>query len=374
MKRKIIKYIAFFISITFIFYCKSEQTYAYSIKEEKPPAVNARYSIAVDAKTKVVLYEKDSQALVPMASTTKIMTALVALKYGKVDSKFTISSKSAGIRGSTVGYKKDESITLKELLYGLMLRSGNDAAIAIAEGISGSVEEFLKLMNEYAIEIGMTNTHFESPHGLDSDFHYTTAYDLALITTEAKELPLFNEIVQTKDIDSTTSGFTRSYHNINKILWLLPFSDGVKTGYTGDAGKCLVTSVKINGNDVIIVVLNSVDRWNVTKKITEYIEKSYTYQKISSKDQVVSEVQVKAGKEKLKLINREDILVPIKNGSAFKVKIINPKNLNAPIIKTSKCGSLNVFQEDKLIFSKELYASNNVRKKNLIERLFGKTA
>ena len=228
--------------------------------------VDARCAIALGAKSKVVLYEKNAYELVPMASTTKIMTILVALKYGNLDKELEISSKSATMRGSTVGYKKGEKIKLKELLFGLMLRSGNDAAIAIAEGISGSVEEFAKLMNEYANEIGVINTHFQSPHGLDSDEHYTTAYDLAVVTAKAQETKLFNEIVSAKDVDGKTYGFTRSYHNINKILWEIPEANGVKTGFTGKAGKCLVTSAKVQGNDVIVVVLNCTPRWKETKK------------------------------------------------------------------------------------------------------------
>jgi D-alanyl-D-alanine carboxypeptidase len=127
--------------------------------------VSARCAVALDSKSKIVLYEKNAYELVPMASTTKIMTSLIALKYGDLDRKIEISSKAASMRGSVVGFKKGEQISLKELIYGLMLRSGNDAAIAIAEGISGSVEEFAKLMNEYAGEVGVINTHFETPHG-----------------------------------------------------------------------------------------------------------------------------------------------------------------------------------------------------------------
>lgn len=272
--------------------------------------VDARCAIAMDSKSKCVLYEKNAEMLVPIASTTKIMTTLVALKYGNLDTKYEVSPKAASIRGSKVGYKKGEQISLKELLYGLMLRSGNDAAITIAEGISGSVEKFCELMNEYAIEIGAFNSHFESPHGLDSQNHYSTAYDLARITAKAKENKLFNEIVGVKDVDEKQNGFTRSYHNINKILYQIPNANGVKTGYTGGAGKCLVTSVKENDDDVIIVVLNCTPRWKETKKIYDFVKENYDFKKLASKDQVLDNIEDNRG-NKVKLVCNNDLVIPV---------------------------------------------------------------
>jgi serine-type D-Ala-D-Ala carboxypeptidase (penicillin-binding protein 5/6) len=334
--------------------------------------VNARTAVAIDAKTKVILYEKDAQMLVPMASTTKIMTALVALSYGDLEKKVEISSRASSIRGSTVGYKKGEIVPLKELIYGLMLRSGNDAAIAIAEGIAGSVEEFLKLMNEYANQIGVYNTHFESPHGLDSQNHYSTAYDLAVITAKAKENEIFNEIVKSKDVEGSAHGFTRSFHNINKILWQLENATGVKTGYTGLAGKCLVTSVKIKEKDVVIVVLNSPDRWKETKKINDYVEKNYDYKKFFSKGDVVVEIAIENEEKKVKLIADEDIIIPVKHDLNYEVKVAEPSfKLQLPIKKDSLLGSVDIYSQDKKIYTKPLVAEKDIKKKALIRRLLG---
>jgi D-alanyl-D-alanine carboxypeptidase len=331
--------------------------------------VNARTAVAIDSKSKIILFEKDAHMLVPMASTTKIMTALVALSYGDLDRKIEISSKAANINGSTVGYRKGEFIPLKELIYGLMLRSGNDAAIAISEGIAGSVEEFVKLMNEYANQIGVYSTHFESPHGLDSENHYSTAYDLAVVTSKARENKLFNDIVQSKDVDGKELGFTRSYHNINKILWQLPNATGVKTGYTGNAGKCLVTSVDIKGNDVVIVVLNSPSRWKETQKINDYVVKNYEYKKLFSKGDIIAEVPVENGKENAKLVTDEDINIPVKQGSNYEVKISKPSfKVNAPVKANSKLGSFSVLVQNKNIYTKHLVAEKNVEKKNVIRR------
>lgn len=327
--------------------------------------VDARSAVAIDSKSKVVVYEKNAYELIPMASTTKIMTTLVALKYGNLDRKMEISPKAAAIRGSIVGYKKGEKISLKELLYGLMLRSGNDAAIAIAEGMSGSVEEFAKLMNEYASEIGIVNTHFETPHGLDKDEHYSTAYDLALVTSVAKENPLFNEIVSAKDVDGSKNGFTRSYHNINKILWEIPEANGVKTGYTGKAGKCLVTSTNVQGSDVVIVVLNCVGRWKETKKIHEYVDKNYEFKKMFSKGDSAGDVVLDKGT--IKLEHKDDLVIPTKKDHEYTVKVLKPEKVNHTINKGDKIGTLCIYEDGKIIYSDHLQAANTLKVKKFFK-------
>ena len=169
MKKIFKMYLSLCLSIFFLFTSFEEKVYANDMY------INAISAIALDCETKIVLYEKNAYNPIEIASTTKIMTTLVAIKCGDLNKKVSISQKAASIRGSEIGLREGEEITLKELMYGLMLRSGNDAAIAIAEGVSGSVDEFLKLMNEYALEIGLLNSNFESPHGLDSLNHYSTA-------------------------------------------------------------------------------------------------------------------------------------------------------------------------------------------------------
>lgn len=233
--------------------------------------VNARSAIALDKESGTVLYEQNAYEIVPMASTTKILTSLIAIEQGNLDKKVTISKKAASVRGSTVGYKENEEIVLKELIFGLMFKSGNDAAIAIAEELGGSTEGFAEIMNHYARGIGILDSHFESPHGLDSSQHYSSAYDLAILTSKGMDYDLFREIVGTKQIVKEKYNFTKDYNNINKILWKIPGANGVKTGYTGQAGKCLVSSINNNGKDVIIVVLNCPDRWNVTEKIYQHV-------------------------------------------------------------------------------------------------------
>jgi len=359
MTKKFKIYLSLFLGLFLLSTSLVQNVYAYDIN------INAVSAIALDCDSKRVLYEKNAYTPIEIASTTKIITALVAIKCGDLNKKIIVSEKAASIRGSEIGLKKGEVITLKELLYGLLLRSGNDASIAIAEGISGSVDEYLKLMNEYALEIGLLNSNFESPHGLDSSNHYSTAYDLALITAKAKEVKFFNDIVGSKDIDAKEYNFTRSYHNINKILYLLPNSTGVKTGFTGKAGKCLVTSVKIQNRDVIIVTLNCTPRWKETEKINNYIEKNYEYKKLINKDNVLESLKVENSNDSVQIVSNKDIIFPIKSDEKIEVKIKKPLyKMYAPIQAGQKVGMVEVYADSKLLYTQALVNKNTVEKKS----------
>lgn len=282
--KKYIKHITVIVlSIIFIqMFCVN----VYAKEKEVKFKVDARCAIALDKETKEVLFQQNAYEIVPMASTTKILTALIAIEQGDLDKKVTISKKAASIRGSKVGYRAGEEIALKELVFGLMFKSGNDAAIAIAESLGGSIEGFADIMNHYARGIGLLDSHFESPHGLDSQNHYSSAYDLAMLTCKGMDYDLFREIVGSKSISKDKYNFTRDYNNINKILWLIPEANGVKTGYTGGAGKCLVSSMRNNNKDIIIVVLNCPDRWKVTEKIYNHVKEAVAFENISMKELV----------------------------------------------------------------------------------------
>ncbi len=273
-----IKKIFIFFSI-FTLFVGNNNVYA---KDNKFKA-DARCAIAMERQSKTILFEQNAYEIVPMASTTKILTALIAIEEGNLDKEVLITKNASCVRGSKVGYKCGEYIKLKELVYGLMFRSGNDAAIAIAEDMGGSIEGFSEMMNHYARSIGILDSHFQSPHGLDSSRHYSSAYDLALLTCKAMELPLFREIVGSKTILKDKYDFSRDYNNINKILWMIPEANGVKTGYTGAAGRCLVSSIKNNDKDIIIVVLNCPERWSVTQKIYENIKDNIAFEGINIK-------------------------------------------------------------------------------------------
>ena len=281
--------------------------------------VNARCAIAMDSKTKQVLFEQNADEIVPMASTTKILTALIAITQGNLDKEVTISKNASSIRGSKVKYAAGEKIKLRELLYGLLYKSGNDAAIAIAEDIGGSIEGFANIMNDYARSLGLINSHFESPHGLDSPKLYTCAYDLALLTTKAMENKTFCEICGTKTILKDNSGFTRDYNNINKILYKIPEANGVKTGYTGQAGKCLVSSIKHAERNIVIVVLNCSDRWNVTEQIYKYVIDNYCFKADNMKDVLKSSEFINLGT----IIQDTDFEYGFKGEGSVEVEVFN---------------------------------------------------
>lgn len=327
------------------------------LKEIKVSALSA---VAIDAKTGSILYDKGSHTILPMASTTKIATALVALKYGDLDKTVEISKNAQNVKGSKVGYKKGENITIKELLYGLLFKSGNDAAIAISEGVAGSVDGFIELMNEYALNIGLLDTSFSTPHGLDKEEHYSTAYDLALLTVKAKENETFSKIVSSKSISKDEMKFTRDYNNINKLLWQIPEANGVKTGYTGNAGKCLVSSISYDNNDVIIVVLNCNERWKETKNIYDYVCRKYEYKKIFSKDDIVKEVEIKDGIDKIGGYIKEDIVVPIEKGGKEDVNVVINENIKAPIKKDDIIGSIIIKSQEKIIYEGIMYSKEDV--------------
>ena len=248
--------------------------------------LNSKSCIILDRKSKDVLYGKNEKNKVKMASTTKIMTAIVVIENADLNKTVEISKKSASTGGSRLGLKTSDKITINHLLYGLMLCSGNDAAVALAESVAGSISSFANLMNNKAIELGLENTHFETPHGLDSDNHYTTAYELALLTDYALKNSTFFKIVGTKNYTININGSPKNLTNTNELLGNLNGVYGVKTGFTNGANRCLVTSCKRGDMDIICVVLGADTKKFRTQdsiKLIEYVFNTYTYINIENK-------------------------------------------------------------------------------------------
>lgn len=333
------------------------------INPSKPLRVSARNAIALDAKTKEVLWDQNGYEIVPMASTTKILTCLIAINYGNLDRKVTISKNAASIRGSTVGFRSGEEVTMRELLFGLMFRSGNDAAIAIAEDIGGSIEGFSNIMNDFAKSIGILDSHFESPHGLDSAKHYSSAYDLAILTSKSMEYPEFRECVGEKTISKDKYNFTRDYSNINKILHRIPEANGVKTGYTGGAGKCLVSSVNHNGRNIIIVVLNCVDRWNVTENIYKYVTANNEFITKSNKEILKEEELAGLGD----VIEEEDVTYGYKETDVAKVEVFNNNYINQGDI----LGKISIYDKKYEKFKSPLISNIDLSKEELDKIIMG---
>lgn len=247
-------------------------------------SVSASSAVLVETESGRVLYEKDADKRRPMASTTKIMTALVALENHDLDAPIKIPKEAVGIEGSSLYLVEGEVLTLRELLYALMLRSANDAAAAIAITVGGSVSDFADMMNEKAEEMGLTDTHFDNPHGLDSEEHYTTARELALITAEALKNEVFREIVSTYKKLLPLDGVPdrRLVVNHNRLLRTYDGCIGVKTGFTKKDGRCLVSAAERDGVRLIAVTLNAPNDWSDHKKMLDSGFASVKRVKISS--------------------------------------------------------------------------------------------
>ncbi len=340
-------------------------------KEIKVPKINAQAAIVIDAQSGRILFEKDAYKKRPMASTTKIMTGILAIENGNLNDTVTVSKRAASVWGSTIKLKEEEKLKLGDLLYGLMLRSGNDAAIAVAEHIGGSVENFLDMMNKKAIEIGAYSTSFKSPHGLDKDGHYTTPYDLALITRYALENKTFSDIVGTKSIYAAD----RDMRNTNEMLSMYSGADGVKTGYTGQAGRCLVTSATRDNFRIISVVLNAASRMKraeSSRSILDYSFKKFKPEKLISKEKSVRSVFVNKGiKNEVWLYPLEDITYPIseeeKNG--LEKKIICNSIFNAPIDSNVELGRIEIVVNNKVLASTPLITMESIRRKTIVDYL-----
>ena len=239
---------------------------------------NSRIALIYDRASGQILYEKNGKKQTPMASTTKIMTAIVVLENEDLTETVTINAKAAGIGGSRLGLKKNDKITVNDLLYGLMLRSGNDAAVALAIHVGGSIEGFANMMNEKAKEMRLTNSHFVVPHGLDNEGHFTTAYELAKMADYALKIDKFREIVSTKLTTININGYPKAINNTNQLLGSISGVYGVKTGFTNGAGRCLVTACKRGELDIITVIIGAYTtkiRTADTIKLIEYASKNY---------------------------------------------------------------------------------------------------
>ncbi|MGN0789143.1 MAG: D-alanyl-D-alanine carboxypeptidase family protein [Christensenellales bacterium] len=229
-------------------------------------------TIVVEQKSKRVLSSNNAHVRLAMASTTKIMTAMVVLdNIADVDVQMAIPQEAVGVEGSSVYLRRNEIWSIRDLLYALMLRSGNDAAVALSVAVGGSVQGFVDMMNAKTQELGLKDTHFTNPHGLHDDEHYTTAYDLAIMTAEAMNNQLFKTIVSAKSYVVEGNYTHDRYYlgNKNKMLLMMEGADGVKTGYTKNSGRCLVSSATREETQLICVVLNVHDMWNVSKNLLE---------------------------------------------------------------------------------------------------------
>ena len=329
------------------------------------PEMSAESYVVLDRTTGEVLFSKDETKRLPIASTTKMMTALVVVEnIDDLDRVVTVGAESCGIEGSSVNLYKGEKISVKDLLYALMLESANDAAVCLANATAGSVDEFASLMNDRAKSLGMHDTHFTNPHGLEDTEHYSTALDLAKLWQEAMKNDTLREIVATKTYKIELDGGDgyRFLSNHNRLLKTWECCVGGKTGFTKAAGRCLVTVSEKNGVELVVVTLNDPDDWKDHKSIAESAFSLYTKTRLAEVGKVCVDTSVVGGVDnKVVLSNKDGIEVFIKDVTKITTKLEAPRFLYAPINTLDKALGRIVFLYNGIeIASLPLYPSNEV--------------
>ena len=349
---------------------------------ENTPNINSQVALIYDRTGKRILFEKNGKKQFKMASTTKIMTATVVLENAKLDDVVTIENKAAWTGGSRLGLKKDDKITVHDLLYGLLLVSGNDAAVALAIHVGGSVEGFAEMMNNKAKELGLTNTHFVTPHGLDEDEHYTTAEELAKMADYAMGIPKFKEIVNTKTYTVRINNNPKTLTNTNELLGSLSGVYGIKTGFTNGAGRCLVTGCKRGKLDIITVVLGADTkkiRTSDSIKLIEYAFKNFhlvdveekvlqqfeEWNRINSNRIIINKCKNSNIKLELDEINNKKMAIKNTDLDNITIEINAIYYFEAPIEKNQIIGTAKVKLQEEVIEVLNIRNINKIEKKQV---------
>ncbi len=325
-----------------------------------------------------IIMQKSADKRLPMASTTKIMTAITVIEHTKsLDKTVVIPDEAVGVEGSSIYLQHGEELSIRDLLYGLMLQSGNDCAVALAITVGGSVENFADMMNVLAQQIGAKNTHFVNPHGLHDDDHYTTAYDLALISAYAMRNPVFAEIVGTKMYKTTWKDhdYGRVIVNKNKILSTFEGGNGIKTGFTKKAGRCLVSSAERNGKTLICVVLNCGPMFEECSSLMEMAFDKLIMSDIISTNTPLNNIKVKGGKQEFVNVGLESVFrYPLTESEMeeLRFEFDLPSEISAPVKKGERIGKIHIYLENRLLFSEDLFTMDNVEKKSFWDWIVGK--
>ena len=335
---------------------------------------SAKGCAVIETTTKRKLYAINENKKMPMASTTKIMTAITALENCEdLDEKFEISPKAVGVPGTSLYLRKGDVYSTRDLLYALMLISGNDCSVAIAEHVAGSTSEFVTKMNELAKKIGATNSHFANTHGLDADGHYTTAYDLALITSYALENETFREIVGTKNIKITNgNGENRYLKNKNKLLFTLEGCIGVKTGYTDDAGRCLVSAIEKDGLRLVCVVLNCRPMFEESAELLKQCADNFKLYDLTEFYDYKRSVDVVDGRcESAKIGTYQKFYYPLTEKELENLRFVYsyPQSVEAPLDKNTEIGKVEIFLGNDLLFSEKIFTIEEIKPKSMLQRM-----
>ena len=311
------------------------------------PPVSAAGAVLIDAATGTVLLEQNADERRLIASTTKIVTGLVFLECcGDLDAIIEVPAEAAGVEGSSMYLQAGQAVSVRDLLYGLLLKSGNDAAVALAIHCAGSVEGFAAKMNEKAAALGLKNSHFSNPHGLNAEHHYSTARDMAVLTRAALANETFSRIVSSKY--AQVNGITIKNHN--RMLWSYAGADGVKTGYTVNAGRCLVSSATRDGMRLIAVTLHDHDDWADHKAMLDFGFENYTLKTLCAAEEFFTKVPAfGGGTVTVKAARTVRVLLPKEKAERMKVDIFLPRYLWPPVIPGQRVGMLTATLEGKIM-------------------------
>lgn len=369
---KLVRRILLIYSLAIIYMFGNLVVYA-DTKNVADVKISSPSAIVIDSLSGRVLYEKDGYSERKIASLTKIVTAIVTVENVKLDEVVTIKTSSSSIGGSTVGMQKGDEITVRALMYGMLMESGNDCAYALAEYVGGDIETFGTMMTEKAKEIGAKNSSFKNPHGLDVEEHYSSAYDMAIITRYALNNKIINEIVGTNTIDIKFGKTVKTFSNTNRLLRTYSKADGVKTGFTNGANRCLIASATQDDLRVIAVVLGSETtdiRFTDAKTLLEYTLDNYKIKDISKNMNWYINIPVYKGKVQYyeKYIVRE-MKVALTDEEYEKIYIkqtILPV-IKAPIYKGYKLGQIEMYVDNEKIYDEEIYLDKNIYKKTFFD-------
>ena len=363
----------FFIFILFLF--TSVTGYASDL-----PEISAKSAVVISADTGEIVFEKNPYQKLPMASTTKIMTSILALEYGASEQYFTVTDEMVSVEGSSIGLLPNDMISLKTLVKGMLLESGNDAANSVAYIVGGTLSDFVALMNYKANEIGMNSTSFETPSGLDGENHYSTAYDMAILGAYAINNPVFKEICSSKElvVYYGNEPYRRLFTNNNKLLNEYDGAFGIKTGFTKKSGRCLVSAVERDDKTLIAVTLNAADDWNDHMKMYDYsFEKVYSVD-LSCDLQELSLAVVGGKEDKVSLnISDQPTITTIDKNFDYEYKIFLKPFEYAPINKGDILGFIEFYDESgKLIATTDICADSsvgveikNIEKESIFEKI-----
>lgn len=329
----------------------------------KAISTSAKASILINADTGEVIYSQNQNEKLPMASTTKIMTALLLCEEGNMEKGITVTPQMVKVEGTSMGLLGGDKVTYKALLYGMLLASGNDAANVTAYALGGTIDGFVNMMNQRAKELGLNNTHFETPSGLDGDEHYTTAEDLANLARVCMDNPLFKEAASTKAItlEYGNPPYRRTLTNHNKLLKIFEGAVGVKTGFTKKAGRCLVSCAEREGKRVIAVTLKDPNDWEDHINLLNYgLEKVKTT--VITPEKTDFSISVISSQNQSVEVKIEEYTVSSLDTSGFSCEVNLPTFLYAPVKEGDVIGSVVYYKNKTQIARRDIKASQNIEK------------